>query len=350
MAIANGFFDAVREHAKRPHAYFVLGAVLLVIGTAFFNRQTILKEEPSESELNSLPEASVPGQPDNDEPVTMLFAGDIMLSRLIGDIMERKNDWHYPFLETADFLRNADIAFGNLEGPISARGTNVGSIYSFRADPRAVEGLLYAGFDVLSIANNHFWDYGADAAEDTLTLLKNAGIGVIGGGMDYVEAHKPLVSEVKGTRIAFLGYTGLVAPSLGSKTASPAISFLDIDEAIYDIKEAQRIADLIVVSLHWGSEYETRHDSDQESTAKSLIDAGAHLIIGHHSHAVQEVEAYEGGYVAYGLGNFVFDQNFSPETGNGLLLKVTVEDKKLSSVEQIETGFNSSYQPFIPAQ
>ena len=158
------------------------------------------------------------------------------------------------------------------------------------------------------------------------------------------------MSEVKGTRIAFLGYTGLVAPSLGSKTASPAISFLDIDEAIYDIKEAQRIADLIVVSLHWGSEYETRHDSDQESTAKSLIDAGAHLIIGHHSHAVQEVEAYEGGYVAYGLGNFVFDQNFSPETGNGLLLKVTVEDKKLSSVEPIETGFNSSYQPFIPAQ
>ena len=161
--------------------------------------------------------------------------------------MAKKNDWRYPFLETADLLKSADIAFGNLEGPISSRGTKVGSIYSFRSDPRVIEGLSCAGFDALSIANNHIWDYGADAVQDTLTILKDAGIGVIGGGMDYQEAHKPLIIEVKDTKVAFLGYTDLISSSLGLKTAKPAIAFLDVDQAISDVKEARKVADLVVV-------------------------------------------------------------------------------------------------------
>jgi len=286
-------------------------------------------------------------QLNNNEPITLLFVGDIMLSRLIGDIMTKKNDWRYPFLETADFLKNADITFGNLEGPISSRGTKVGSIYSFRSDPRAIEGLLYAGFDVLSIANNHIWDYGADAVRDTLTLLKDAGIGVIGGGIDYQEAHKPLIKEVKGIKIAFLGYTDLISRSLGLKTAKPAIAFLDIDQAISDVKEVRKVADLVVVSLHWGSEYETTQNPNQEKVAKALIDAGANFIIGHHPHVVQPVEEYGGGYIAYSLGNFVFDQNFSQETRTGLILKVTLTNKEISQPQQYQIGFTSSYQPIL---
>ena len=91
-------------------------------------------------------------------PATLIFVGDIMLSRGVGRIMEKKNDWQYPFLEIKDNLAEADLLVGNLEGPISSRGVKVGSIYSFRADPHAVEGLLFAGFDVLSLANNHTWD------------------------------------------------------------------------------------------------------------------------------------------------------------------------------------------------
>lgn len=287
---------------------------------------------------------------DDNKPVTLLFVGDIMLSRLIGDIMARNNDWRYPFLETADFLKSADITFGNLEGPISARGTKVGSIYSFRSDPRAIEGLLYAGFDVLSIANNHIWDYGADAVRDTLAVVKNAGIGIIGGGADYQGTHMPLIRDIKGTRVAFLGYTDLISPSLGSKTSKPAIAYLDIDQVIPDIKEARKEADLIVVSLHWGNEYETTHNLNQEKIAKALIDVGAQLIIGHHPHVVQPVEEYSGGYIAYSLGNFVFDQNFSPDTKTGLVLKVILKNKRISQVEQIKVGFTSSYQPYLISQ
>lgn len=270
-----------------------------------------------------------------------------MLSRAIGEIMAKKNDWRYPFLEIADFLKGADITFGNLEGPISARGTKVGSIYFFRADPRAIEGLLYAGFDVLSIANNHIWDYGADAVRDTLTIVKNASLGVIGGGADYQEAHKPLIKEAKGIKVAFLGYTDLISPSLGSKTAKPAIAFMDIEQAIVDIKEARTLADLVVVSLHWGNEYETVHGRDQEKIAKALIDAGAQLIIGHHPHVVQAVEEYGGGYIAYSLGNFVFDQNFSPETRRSLILKVVVDNKNISQIMPMEIIFTSSFQPYL---
>jgi len=292
----------------------------------------------------------VSGQLNNNEPITLLFVGDIMLSRLIGDIMAKKNDWRYPFLETADFLKGADITFGNLEGPISSRGTKVGSMYSFRSDPRAIEGLLYAGFDVLSIANNHIWDYGADAVRDTLVILKDAGIGVTGGGVDYQEAHRPLIKEVKSTKVVFLGYTDLISSSLGSKTAKPAIAFLDIDLAISDVKEARKVADLVVVSLHWGNEYETTQNLNQEKVARALIDAGAQLIIGHHPHVIQPVTEYGGGYIAYSLGNFVFDQNFSPDTKTGLALKVTLKNKKISQVEQIKIAFTSSYQPVLISQ
>ena len=284
---------------------------------------------------------------DDARPVTLLFVGDIMLSRLIGDIMAKKNNWRYPFLEIAELLRNADIAFGNLEGPISTRGAKVGSIYSFRADPRAIEGLLYAGFNVLSIANNHIWDYGADAVRDTLNLLSNNGIGAVGGGSNYADTHQPFIKEIRNTKIAFLAYTNLISSSLGSKTAKPAIAFLDIDQAIADIKEAKKIADLVVVSLHWGNEYETGHNSEQERIARAFIDAGARLVIGHHPHVVQEVEEYHGGYIAYSLGNFVFDQNFSPETGQGLILKVSVNEKRISQVVPLKIGFTQSFQPYL---
>lgn len=206
---------------------------------------------------------------------------------------------------------------------------------------------MYAGFDVLSIANNHIWDYGADAVRDTLTILKDAGIGVIGGGMNYQEAHAPLIKETSGVKIAFLGYTDLIPSSLDSKTARPVIAFLDIDRAISDVKEARKLADLVVVSLHWGNEYEITPNHNQERIAKSLIDAGAQLIIGHHPHVVQPIEEYGGGYIAYSLGNFVFDQNFSPETKKGLALKVILKNKKISQMMPVEITFTSSFQPYL---
>jgi poly-gamma-glutamate synthesis protein (capsule biosynthesis protein) len=273
-----------------------------------------------------------------------------MLSREIDKVMNKNNDWWYPFLKMADFLRGADITFGNLEGPISKNGTRVDNIYSFEADPRSVEGLSYSGFDVLSVANNHIWDYGAEAFADTLKILKDNGISYIGGGSSYEEAHQPIVKEVKGTKVAYLGYTNLLPPFLGLKNSKPAVAFPGKDQIIFDVQKAKTLADVVIVSFHWGDEYSTYHNSFQKNLAHITIDAGADLVVGHHPHVVQEVERYNGGYIAYSLGNFVFDQNFSEDTKSGLLLTVVIKNKKIDEIKEQKIGFTSSYQPFLISQ
>lgn len=284
---------------------------------------------------------------DNNRTSTLLFVGDIMLSRAVGSIMNKNNNWDYPFLKMADYLKQADLTFGNLEGPISRNGTKVGSIYSFESDPRSIEGLLYSGFDVVSVANNHIWDYGSEAFKDTLKILKDNNVSYIGGGFSYDEAHTPVVKEIKGNRVAYLGYTNLLPPSLGDKGNKPTVAFPDENQIIVDIQNAKKLSDIVVVSFHWGDEYSTHHNSFQENLAHIAIDAGADLVVGHHPHVVQEIEKYKNGYIAYSLGNFVFDQNFSEDTKSGLLLSVTLKNKKIEDVETQKVNFTSSYQPFV---
>jgi poly-gamma-glutamate capsule biosynthesis protein CapA/YwtB (metallophosphatase superfamily) len=285
--------------------------------------------------------------PKKDDSLKLIFVGDIMLSRGIGEIMEKNKNWHYPFIEIGETLKGADLTFGNLEGPISKNGTNMGSIYSFRADPRTIEGLAYSGFDVLSVANNHIWDYGAPAFEDTLQILNGNGMSPVGGGFSFDEAHSVVVRDVKGTKIAFLAYTNLLPGSLGSKECKRCVAFPTKEQIVIDIEKAKTEGDIVVVSFHWGDEYKTIHNSYQETFAHTAIDAGADLIIGHHPHVIQDTEKYGGGYIAYSLGNFVFDQNFSKETQSGMMLVVTVKDKKVDNIEEKIVKFNSLFQTYI---
>ncbi len=282
-----------------------------------------------------------------DERVTILFVGDIMLSRAVGRKMQAEANWRYPFLEIAEILRGADITFGNLEGPVSTRGHKVGSIYSFRADPLVLEGLAFAGFDVLSIANNHIWDYGKDAVGDTMMLLKVKGIDTIGVGQTYEEAHQGMLREVRGIKIVFLAYTDLVAPSLGGVEAQPAISYLSKEILQKDIHDAKARADVVIVSIHTGEEYSLEPTYKQQEFSKIAIDSGANIVVGHHSHIVQRLEHYGQGLIAYSLGNFIFDQNFSQETMQGIILKVIVNRDRIENVEIIPTLISSGYQVLL---
>ncbi|HCB35840.1 MAG TPA: capsular biosynthesis protein [Candidatus Taylorbacteria bacterium] len=279
--------------------------------------------------------------------VLMLFAGDIMLSRKIGGIMKEKGDYRFHFLKIASTTLRADISFANLESPLSSRGTKSGSAYSFRAEPMAVEGLTFAGFDVLSVANNHLFDYGEKALRDTLSILSENDIAAIGAGETFQDAHAPRVMKVGRTRIAFLAYSNLSVPFLGRASSSPAIASFDDEILRGDIARAREIADTVVVSLHWGEEYETKHNAGQTRVARLLVDAGANIVIGHHPHVVQEIERYNGGLIAYSLGNFIFDQNFSEETGKGLVLLVTLSEGRVADVTAQEVMFTRDYQPYF---
>ena len=334
---------------KRFYFIFVVGAALLLGG---FLLWTFLEKPEDEilplysPELNRVLVSGNTSEEESGE-VTLIFVGDIMLSRFIGTLSARKNDWTFPFRRIADTTRPADIAVGNLEGPISARGERAGSEYLFRADPRAVEGLRYAGFDVLSVANNHIWDYGAEAFLDTLEILRKNGIQPVGGGEDYARAHEPVTKEIRGTKIAFLAYTNLIPRSLAEESSMPAISFAEKEEILRDIEKAREKVDVVVALFHWGDEYEVRHSALQKDLAEAAIDAGARIVIGHHPHVIQDTEEYNGGYIAYSLGNLVFDQNFSKETRRGLILRVVVRGSDIESIEKLPISFTREFEPVL---
>ncbi|RJQ36183.1 CapA family protein [Candidatus Parcubacteria bacterium] len=328
----------------RSKQYAAFGAVAL-IGAAVAAAWWLGVPDTAEYEAR-LPRAPVPAAEPTRDSATLLFVGDIMLDRGIDAIMRRRDDWIFPFRRMQPLLREADLLIGNLEGPISDQGTNVGSIYSFRADPRAIEGLVAAGFDILSVANNHIWDYGPDAARDTLTRLGQAGIAPVGGGVDVAEAHAPVMRTINGVRIALLAYTDLLPESRGAADASPAIAYLDPAIVRADIAAARQNADVVIVMLHWGNEYEPHPTAAQRALARVLIAEGATLVIGHHPHVVQDIERVGEGLIAYSLGNFVFDQNFSPETSRAIALRVMLDRGGLAGWQALPIRFTAAFEPY----
>jgi len=284
---------------------------------------------------------------DENKQTELIFVGDVMLSRYIGEMMAQKKDYNFPYEKIQPFLNEADSVFANLESPISSAGKSAGNLYPFRADPQVVSGLKNAGFKVLSVANNHAFDYGQAAFFDTLNNLKTADLEYTGGGLDFNEAHNGAYQEINGTKITYLAYTDLLPKSLAANDKQGGFAYLDLKQMIKDIQAAKDKSDLVVVSFHWGREYETKHNSHQEEIAKAAIEAGASLIIGHHPHVVQDIVEYKGVTIAYSLGNFVFDQNFSEATKNGLALKVYIKDKKIINVEKQLINFNHDFQPYL---
>jgi len=279
--------------------------------------------------------------------ITLMLVGDIMLDRGVEYVINSYGggDYKFPFLKIADYLKEADILFGNLEGPISNKGERVGSIYSFRNNLAVIEGLNFAGFDILSVANNHIFDYGREAIEDTFNRLTTAGIDYVGGGFNEIEAYSPIIKEVNGTKIAFLAYTNLGLKFWAAKGEELGIAWLEKKRMEKEVKEAKSQADIVITSFHYGEEYYLEPTSFQVSISQAAIDAGADLVIGHHPHVVQKIEKYRTGYIAYSLGNFVFDQGFSEETTKGLILKVLVENGKIKKIISIEIEINKLFQP-----
>jgi len=279
------------------------------------------------------------------EELSLLFVGDIMLSRDIAKKIQINGDQKFPFLSVAEKLSGADIAVGNLEGPISSRGRNQGSKYSFRANPEVIEGIQYAGFDLFSLANNHIFDWGRDALEDTMLILSSSSINFSGVGKNYEDANRVTVIKKKGYLVGFLSFTNLYPKTLFATDKKSGISEYDEKKILERIIAIRKEVDVVVVLLHWGNEYETNSNNTQKKFARELIDVGADMVVGHHPHVAQEVEKYKNGIIAYSLGNFVFDQGFSKETMNGLALDVKCIEAHTCSAKPIEVLINNDFQP-----
>lgn len=325
-------------------AILVIGTGLIIFSSVFLSKEIKIENlEHQTASLTKLDESE-------DSEITIFAVGDIMLNRGVEWYIKRNNDWRWPFLKITEDLKEADLLFGNLEGVISDKGKKVGSIYSFRADPKVIEGLTYAGFDILSLANNHMFDYQRIAIEDTMMRLQENGIDYVGAGFNAREAFSVKVKEIKNTKIGFLAYTNL-GPEVwraGENYSGIAwVSEDDIEEIKADIEKAKEEVDVLIVSFHSGEEYAKNPTPFQIFFSETLVKAGVNLVVGHHSHVVQKIEKYKNGWIAYSLGNFVFDQGFSDQTMRGLLLKILIEDKKIKEIAPINIKINNSFQPEI---
>lgn len=236
------------------------------------------------------------------EPIIMLFAGDVMLSRGVDTLTQRAGDPRHPWRLVVDTTSAADLFFINLEAPFAPTGPYDRDGLVFRVRPSALTGLTYAGVDAVSLANNHIRDAGADNVQYTQVSLDRAGIAwVLPGHPSYVTK--------RGLRIGFAGSSYTMG--------------LDASQLRRDIRWLKRRrADLVVVTMHAGTEYVPRPNQPQQTFARAAIDSGADLVVGHHPHVPQTVERYRGRTIVYSLGNFIFDQFWSQATMRGQALEV----------------------------
>jgi len=257
-------------------------------------------------------------------PLTVAAGGDVLGDRGVGDYID-KHGGESVFEFVKPYLAPADVAFVNLEGPISDKGSPAaGKKFTFESRTALTTGLVWAGVDVVSLANNHSVDYGSKALLDCIARLDEAGVAHPGAGADSTAAAAPALLDTPAGTVAVLAaseitqYFAATARQPGTNVTSSPNSRL-----VADVAAAAKEADFVIVSLHWGTEYDATADGDQQNLAHKLVDAGADLILGHHPHVIQGLEIYKDRLIVYSLGDFVFD-HYSRATGEAFVLQVTL--------------------------
>lgn len=287
--------------------------------------------------------------PEKEESISVILVGDIMLSREVERMIKKHKDYNFPFLKTRDYLETGDIVFGNLEGPI-IEGFEVGiNQLRLRAPPGVEKALKNANFSILSLANNHSFDYGEKGLLDTLNYLLKAGIRFVGAGKSEKEAYDYVILEKKGRKFAFLAYVekNFISSFSVASGSKPGVAVLNKEKLKEAIAKAREIADFVIVSMHFGIEYQKTPSSFQREFAREAIDSGADIVVGHHPHVIQEIEKYKEGYIFYSLGNFIFDQTTPKSTKEGLMAKIVFKDKKLREIEITPVFIERFSQPRV---
>src|SRR3989442_15138135 len=270
---------------------------------------------------------ALPQQPT--DTLRLYAVGDINLGRRLAKERLMEGDTLYPFLALRDSLAAADITFGNLEGPIAPdASTGPDSETVFPPPPAAAAALARAGFDIVSTANNHAWDGGRAAVEETMRQLTRAGVRFVGSGFGRDMAEQPVILERHGWRVAFFAVTRAWNPApytFRQHVGADWIAWGDtarIYPAIRAVKASGR-ADLVVVSMHGGTEYADAPPQHMQDLGRGLVDAGADLVLAHHPHVLQPVVWYKHKPIVQSLGNFVFLQD-DPWTRLSAILRVVV--------------------------
>lgn len=269
-----------------------------------------------------------------DDKKTMSFVGDISLADNF-EIMPRydeRGEGVNGILgdDVLNIMRESSVMTANNEFTVSDRGVAMANkLYTFRANPKRLKIYKEMGVDMVSIANNHSYDFGEEAFLDTLSSLKNNGIAYIGGGSNIKEASKAFYYIINGYKVAFLAATraekNIKTPE-ATTNSSGVFRCYNPEKLISRIREEKEVSDLVVVLIHWGKEDSHELEEVQIETGKMYIDAGADLIVGSHAHFLQGMQFYNNKLIAYNLGDFIFNGE-SKDTG--ILRAVVTDDGKL---------------------
>lgn len=275
------------------------------------------------------------------ERVTFAFAGDILLDdsyAMMDHYRNRGSDLCDTFSTALlERMRSADVFMLNNEFPFSTGGTPTpGKKFTFRANPSNIELYEQMGVDVVSLANNHAYDYGETALMDTFTTLENANIPYVGAGRNIDEAKKPLYLIANGIKIAIVSATQIernATPDTKEATATSAgvLRCMDPSALLEVIAEAKANSDFVVLYIHWGTESQEQTDWLQDEQAPIYAQAGVDLIIGDHPHCLQKIDVVSGVPVIYSLGNFWFNS----KTQNTCLVEITVNKDGMETFQFI---------------
>lgn len=264
--------------------------------------------------------------------VSFCAVGDVLLARSMrARIAER--GVNYPFERVREILSSADVSFANLESPLcpAAEARPVQKKISFRGEPEYAIGLRDAGFDIVSIANNHSKDCGPEGLRATVRALGSAGIAFCGDSAGRA-SYRPTIVEKNGVRLAFIAYSDFSVATTADSD--------NIDALVAAIGAARDSSCFVIVSMHWGRETDSLPSGRQKRIAHRIADAGAGLVIGHHPHVLQGIELYKGKLILYSLGNFLFD-NSQQDQSRSAIFRCSIGQGGIDSAELIPISLNA---------
>lgn len=256
-------------------------------------------------------------------PVSLVFAGDIVLDDTAGALIARGGD---PFADFAPLFASADIRIGNLECVVATTGSAGDKNFTFRAHPRTLP-VLKRHFDAMALANNHSGDYGREAFAEMLGLLQKNQLAQFGGGHNLSQAHTPLILERKGLRIALLGYNEFLPRSFEADHDAAGSAWSEDEQVVADIRAARSVyrADIVIPVMHWGWENEPTANARQRQLARTMVDAGADAVLGGHPHVTQDIEHYQGKPILYSVGNFVMKETDNANQRVGWVVRLQMD-------------------------
>lgn len=261
---------------------------------------------------------------------SFLAVGDILLSRYVAARMEQQRDPLLPFRNLTDLFHSTDFNFGNLESPISGRDEVRGRGLIFNMATKDLAGLVANNFKIVNLANNHALDQRLTGLENTRRLLDDKRIAYVGAGGDKAAAWEPKIVEVNGIRIGFLGASYSSVNDGGATRNQYLARIEDLAELRDAIRRMKTSTDFVVVTMHAGIEFERYPHPSQIKFAHAAVDYGADLVIGAHPHWIQTMEEYQGKYIFYSLGNFIFDANHE-DTSQGLTLRIALRKPRFAN-------------------